>query len=177
MEGNIQDSCPLGCYCPMAVESYLTRMYIDARSKHTEITRLLWPKFSNLWTFFNLQQMWYVISNLCFIWMRIFVTSYMLPRHYLHLFAKCQISSGPHGTFFLSEDVSNIDIGKYAVYMIVRSNLDINETNSKFAISKIDYDVVYQGGHQCEWGIELGFIPKINTVNVVNMAHVRLTYF
>ena len=54
---------------PASMVDHLTD---DIRAKHTEITRPLWSKFSNWWTYFN-------------------------PDIILHLFAKCQMSSGPHG--------------------------------------------------------------------------------
>ena len=42
----------------------VTQMSIDTRSNQTEITRWLWPKFSNLWTFFNLSLMWFLTFKL-----------------------------------------------------------------------------------------------------------------
>ena len=47
----------------MVGPSYLIQMCIDTRSKYTEITTSVWPKFSKNGNFSNLPHMWFLNSN------------------------------------------------------------------------------------------------------------------
>ena len=75
--------------------SYLAHICIDIRSKHTEITRSLWPKFCNVWTCSNLPHMWFLNSDPP----PRFILTWTCVAVILHLFAKCKL--GIHMDLFL----------------------------------------------------------------------------
>ena len=81
---------------------FISQVCNDTTSKHTEITRSLRSKFSNLWTHFNLPHMQFLnsspseLQDLCYInltcyadiilyakWAQVHIDQYLLQRYYL----------------------------------------------------------------------------------------------